>query len=378
MASTSRISPPALIARLLERPEGFDFIQAVRLLNRLQHLPDGIAVPDSAEAQHGKAGIGEASCFVSNTTLHYPTAAVVRAQFVPETRRIQLTSGLFGLIGAMGVLPYSYTDLALQSLAARNPGYTAFLDLFHNRATTLFWQASTKYRIAIAHERAHCEAPAQEKTGEQAAAQDDDFTHVLRAMAGLSAVSTRNRLSVPDLSILYLASLFASNVRSMMGLEQLLSHHLERPVRVEPFVGGWLPVHEGEQTRLAPPDSPAAAYALLGQTTMLGAQAWVAQDAFRIVIGPVDSQILPALLPDGDILRQVRDLTRLYCGIEYDFDINVIVKAESVPASRLATSAEPTPLTRLGYTSWLLSAPSPEDRADAMIPASDLENETAG
>lgn len=355
MASPSRLPPPALIARLLRQPEAFDFIQAVRLLERQHRLQPALA------DGHANEGVRpEAVQFVSNIALRYPTAAIVSAQLALQETRVQLTSGLFGLVGAMGVLPHSYTDLAIQSLHARNPGYTAFLDIFHHRATRLFWEASTKYRIAIAHEMA---------CGEE----EDDFTLVLRSLAGIGTPATYNRLSVPDSVMLHNASLFASGIHTLTGLEQLLSHLLDRPVTVEPFIGGWQALGEEEQTRLVPPDDPAAAHARLGISAMIGAQVWMTQNAFRIIVGPVDGETLHDLLPDGETFRQVQDLVRLYCGLEFDFDINVIVEARSVPAARLVLGTGSPDDGRLGLTTWLLSAPSVVDRDDTRIAANDMD-----
>lgn len=360
MASSRRLPTPHLIERLLRRPESFDLVQAVRILERRQRM----AAHSTDETHWQRSAVFglredvnlDAVRFTSSVTVRYPTSSISRA--VPggeENKPTRLTIDLFGLIGPLGVLPYGYTEKAIESLHARNLGYTAFLDIFQNRAVTLFYRAACKYRIAVARERARPETP-------------DTFTTVLRSLAGIGTPATSNRLSVPDDTILHNAGLFVSRARTMPGLEGLLMSELNRKVSVEPFLGGWLPIAEDEQSRLPGPGLPDGTHCALGSSAMVGARAWVAQDAFRLVVGPVDAAGLKALLPGGLECTRVVDLVRLYCGLEFDFDLNVIVKAESVPAARLARGDDDPEAARLGQTAWMLSSPSPVNRHDAVIP----------
>jgi type VI secretion system protein ImpH len=61
----------------------------------------------------------------------------------------------------------------------------------------------------------------------------------------------------------------------------------------------------------------------------------------------------------------IRDLVQLFCGLEFKFDVNVLVKAAAVPAARLCVGDDDPGGARLGQLSWVLSAPSPVDRDDA-------------
>jgi len=64
---------------------------------------------------------------------------------------------------------------------------------------------------------------------------------------------------------------------------------------------------------------------------------WDSQSKFRIKIGPVNLQEFKAFVPLGSAFRPTTDLLRLVAGPEFDFDLQLVVKAEEVPACRLAS-----------------------------------------
>ncbi len=363
MARSRRIPPATIIERLIAEPQSFDFIQAVRVLERLRRhhravaheLRDFWAAADGSEREVHL----DAVRFVSEPLLTYPAATITKAELLDPDGPMRLTVALFGLIGPLGVLPYGYSNLATQSLHKKNPAFTAFLDIFQHRAAAHFYRASTKYRLAISHEQRTPKQP-------------DAFTAVLRSLVGLGFPSMHHRLAVSDDVILHYAGMFSGNVRSLSDLEALLVRELTHPVSILPFVGGWLSVAPGEQTRRSSPAAPEGLHCQLDSSAMLGSRAWVAQDCFRVIIGPIDRAGLHDLLPGGTEFRRIVDLVRLYCGMEFDFEINVLLKADAVPAARLAQGDDDPDAARLGRTGWILSAPSPIDRSDAIFPADDL------
>ncbi len=362
MARSRRLSTATVIERLIAEPQSFDFIQAVRVLERLRRrrraaadaLPDARTAVDGIEEVHL-----DTVRFVSEAMLTYPIGAVTKADMPDPEGPMRLTVALFGLIGPMGVLPQGYTNLATESLHKKNPAFTAFLDIFQHRAAAHFYRASTKYRLAISHER-------------RSPKQADAFTAVLRSLVGLGFPAMHHRLAVSDDTILHYAGMFSGTVRSLSDLEALLVHELTHPVSILPFVGGWLSVAPDEQTHLPSAGVPQGLHCQLDSSAMLGSRAWVAQDCFRVVIGPIDQAGLHDLLPGGTEFCRIVDLVRLYCGMEFDFEINVLIKAAAVPAARLAQGDTDTDAARLGRTGWILSAPSPVDRSDAIFPADDL------
>lgn len=356
MAGTGGLPSSPLIRALLEAPEGFDLVQAVRLLEgearaRLHREDEEFA--DNAGADR-RVGLTSAR-FVSDADLKFPTAAVTLARQPREGEAPELTVSLFGLLGPLGVLPYSYTEHAIEAHHANNEALRAFFDIFQHRAVTLFYRASSKYRIAISREQHQPEVGGK----------PDGFTSALRGITGLGLPSTADRLAFSDEAVLHHAGIFSGETRSLTALEGLLTSELQETVRIRPFVGEWVQVPPEEQTRLGGLDE--GRHAQLGSSAMAGSRCWIAQQHFSIHIGPVDDPTLRALLPDGPLANLIADLVELYCGFEFSFDVNVTVKARAVPPARLALGPADTGGARLGQTAWLLSAPSPVDRSDAVF-----------
>ena len=63
----------------------------------------------------------------------------------------------------------------------------------------------------------------------------------------------------------------------------------------------------------------------------------------------------------------VAQLARLFAGSEFDFDIQLVLKAAEVPHAQLNEGAGAGP--RLGWTVWLLSGPAATDADEAVFDA---------
>ncbi|QTL01698.1 type VI secretion system baseplate subunit TssG [Aquabacter sp. L1I39] len=327
-----------MIETLLAHPDRFDLVQAVRVIE--------------AEAAAQGCGRRDPVRFIGEVSLRYPEAAISDARRM-EDGGVRLTVALMGLMGPQGVLPFSYTTHAIQSRHLHDEALSDFLDIFQHRAISLFCDAARKYRIALSQK------PAQEP--------DDTFTTVLASLASLGFSSMQGRMEVDHGALLGSAGLLSAEARPMAGLQSLLSQALGEPVIIHPFVGTWVRLPAEECTRLGGAVNPQGQHARLGGGAMLGDRAFVAQQNFRIEIGPVDHARLHALLPGTAAAARVRDLVELYCGLEFSFDLNVKVAAAEVPAARLARGPQDDGAGRLGQTSWLLDGPSPVPRDDALF-----------
>ena len=62
---------------------------------------------------------------------------------------------------------------------------------------------------------------------------------------------------------------------------------------------------------------------------------------------------------------------RLYAGPQYDIHVRLILAAGSVPQARLGGNPANPATSRLGWTTWLNTAASPDNRADAAFIVSD-------
>jgi type VI secretion system protein ImpH len=110
---------------------------------------------------------------------------------------------------------------------------------------------------------------------------------------------------------------------------------------------------------------------------VLDRRAWDPQAAIRIRLGPLLLDLYESLLPrgshargreDGAALVQLRELVRFYAGVDMDFVLTLVLRAEKAPATPLprAGSAE---APRLGWTSWLRTQPLRANPAVDVDPA---------
>ncbi len=198
-------------------------------------------------------------------------------------------------------------------------------------------------------------APNQAPSG-RAALGTDPASAAMLALAGFGTPHLRGRMSVADEVVLFYAGLFAARPRPPGALQAMLADYLGMPVRVEPFSGRWVAVAAAEQTRL-PRAGDVPRYASLGIDTVAGARIWDVQGQFRVVVGPVDGAGMRALMPDQPGLRRLVDLVRAYAGIDLGFDVQVMLRADCVPALEMVPGDGPQ-APRLGWNSWAKFSPA--------------------
>jgi len=351
MDPQSRLQIYPVIVKLLQDPKQFDFVQALRLLE----LTD--AVRKRSEAIKIVRRPGDVSArirarFVNDVSVNFPVAPITSAEIVKDDI-IKFTVSGFGFIGAVGVLPYSYSSLVNLSLADKNFALKSFLDIFQNRAVHNFHLASSKYRVVISYDRG--------RFGDI-----DKFKATIESFVGLSFASVKNKLKIPDEHLLYYSGFFSSNHKTIYALETILHQELGMDVRVIPFTGRWVNLDPADQTKL-PSYSNNGGYTRLGGEAIAGERVWSVQNSFRILIGPIKNEQINGLLPMEREERMIKDIVEIYCGKEYEYEIQLSIQASSVPFAKLS-DASPSPCdTRLGQTSWLLSSPSLINRNDAIF-----------
>lgn len=346
----------------------FDFFQAIRLLERL--YPDRRAIGSDALPQHEIVRIR------SHLSLAFPPSALHAIEPPnPERSWAVLTQTFMGLTGPSGVLPRHYTQLLLDlHRDVRGPERQALADwfaLFDHRLVSLFYRAWDKYRFYRAYER-----------GEAFRPQPDPFTQAVFSLLGLGTPSLRDRLrvvagnpdnrqtlaAVDDLSLFQVAGLLADQTRSLHGLELLLADYFQLPVEVRPLQGQWLQIESTDQTCLG-------LRGRLGVDAIAGERVWHVSSRFRIRLGPLDCRFFEEFLPDRTpqpprkSLFILSQLTRLYCGPELDFDVQLVLQAADVPECRIGGTGFGS---RLGWNTWLISHTSAVNRDDAVFPADDV------
>lgn len=332
MATPQRQTESALIERLIatQRAED-DFFQLVRLLER--HLrrrqPDG-----GARVGGDTAPAAEPLRFHASRQPGFPARAVERLWPDPRNGdRQHLAVTFMGLTGPSGALPGHYSRLLQERLKQRDQALAAFLDLFNHRLLSLYYRAWAKYR------------PTVQREDHALGGQRDPLTRALQALAGQPCRG--NELP------LYYGGHFARASRSAVGLEQLLADFLGERVRVESFVGQWLPIQPCDRAVIG----RRGRNHRLGDGVLLGARVWDVQSKFRIVIGPLPAARYRALLPDGERFARLRQLIRGYAPSHLDVELRFLIEPPAAAAKPAGRSPSPASdrrqAPRLGWDLWL-------------------------
>jgi type VI secretion system protein ImpH len=323
MASTDRKTAAPLVgewvAAIRRKPYSFGFFQALRRLECL--YPKRPRLGTSQRPADDPVRLAQ-----EPTTAFEPSTL---AGFEPgeDGKPHRLSVRFFGLLGPNGPLPLHVTEYAYARLRRRPSDRTFawFLDIFHHRMLSLFYRAWANTEPTVSYDR-----PAS-----------DRFADYVGSLAGLGLSSLRQRDDLADLTKLYYSGWLAAQTKCADGLQAMLTDYFKLEVRIEEFVGEWLPLPEEHRCRLG----LASESGRLGRSAVIGARVWSCQHKFRIVLGPLDYEDYQSLLPTGDRIRQLVAWVRNYVGDELAWDVKLILKA--VPE---------TPLNgqfRLGWTTWL-------------------------
>src|ERR1700722_18702140 len=154
-------------AALRHDPWNFEFFQTIRLLERM-----GAGKPIGRFENPGE----EAVRLGCNPALSFPPSENHSLQW-PEDGQPQLLVNFMGMVGPLGVLPLPYTEWINDRGRSKDQTFRSFLDLFHHRILSLFYQAWEKYRFPVAYERDR----------------NDRFTRFLLAFLGMGTEGLRHR-----------------------------------------------------------------------------------------------------------------------------------------------------------------------------------------
>jgi type VI secretion system protein ImpH len=320
MASKNGRSNPSIEDILFDEAYRFDFFQAVRLLELLH--------PERRPIGRRAGPLEEVVRFRSHLTLAFPASAIHSLEPPDEESPARLTAAFLGLTGPSGVLPRHYTELLLERSRLKDFAFRDFLDIFNHRLLSLFHRAWEKYRFHVEYERA------LSRDDER-----DSFSDHLFDLVGMGTKGLRGRVRFGDEALLLYSGLLGQHPRSADALQQILSDYFQKPIAVIQFVGQWLEITEENRTRLGANNE-------LGVSAVAGTRVWDQQAKFMLRVGPLNYAEFERFLPQGNAFQPLVEFTRYCSGQEFDFDVQLVLKAPEVPWCRLGSS-------ELGYTSWL-------------------------
>lgn len=329
---------------LYEEPYGFDFFQAVRLLE--------LASPDSSPVGEGAEPAREAVRFRSGVGLDFPASDVAEVRR-PETQgaAARMTVNFMGLAGAAGPLNTPSTELIIERAWHGDEAPRDFLDIFNHRLVSLLYRTRKLHRVAL----------------DNATPGQDRVASYLYSVMGLGMPSLRGRTQVKDRALLFYAGLLGQQPRSMAGLEAILSHYFGVRAVGVPFKGRWRELEESQWTRIG----KSGQNMTLGADAVVGTRVWDEDGTFEIELGPLTREQFEDFLPTGWAFRPLCDLVRFYVGDELDFSFRLRLAASEVPAAHLPERGDARKGgVRLGWSAWLTPPETEEDSQVVVSPAS--------
>ncbi|MCF6263456.1 MAG: type VI secretion system baseplate subunit TssG [Xanthomonadales bacterium] len=241
----------------------------------------------------------------------------------------RLAQRFIGLFGPNGPLPLHLTEYARdRERHKHDASFSRFADMFHHRVVSLYYAAWAQAQPTVQFDR-----PDKNRFGDY-----------LGSLIGLGFPSLRDADAMHHLSKLSFAGHLGSLPRHVNGLVSLISGYFEIEVKVVEFIGHWIRIPKADQVMLG-------MGARLGKDTVIGERVWQRQDKFRLCLGPLSLDQYEAFLPDGKSFSALVAAVRNYVGIEYFWEVNLILRKEEKPVSCLGKCG------RLGWTNWLESAP---------------------
>lgn len=330
MARTHRKSAPTVEESLFQEPYRFEFHQAIKLLEYLypKATPFGETVNPHEEVVAVKSRV-----YLESLASDIYSLETVAGGSLPDEPPV-LNVNFMGISGIQGPLPFPYTEMIIQRIRNRDLSLKDFLDIFNHRLISILHRIRKQYLISL-------NTLTPEKT---------EIARGLKSFIGIGQPALQDRLHVPDRSLLNYAGLYWSHPRSASGLESILKSYFPIPIRVEKCVGRWRSIEPDQQTRIGRKGQ----WQKLGQGAALGTRAWDQETHFRLHLGPLDPEKLDVFIPSGKGFQRLKDLTQLYVGPLWDFDIFYTVI--DPPSTHLQEKSY------LGWRAWLGSSLATGDK----------------
>jgi type VI secretion system protein ImpH len=323
---------------LEEHPQSFQFFQAVRLLEKF--LPQRERVGSFVQPDH------EVVRFRAHPSMVFPASEIQELEKSGDLHNMVVN--FMGLVGPLGVLPLYYTDLVMDRSRMKDHAMRDFFDIFHHRAISLFYRAWEKYRFTTAYEQGD----------------PDRLSAILLDLLGLGTSGLADRQQIPDSVLLHYSGLLSQHPRSAIALEQIIADYFDVPVVIEQFAGKWHKLDKSDQSRIADSNTMGE---MLDFGVVLGDEIWNQQSGVRVRIGPLPLERYLDFLPTGTAYPRLKALVAYYLKHELDFELQLVLKRGETPACDLGKQEEKQ-APRLGWTSWIKTAPMQRDPDEAIIP----------
>ena len=338
MQAKKRLPEVSVIQGLMDEPERFQFVQAVRIL--LRWLAQN-GVPQERALAH-------VLMFRNSLSLNFPAseiealaagpvACVTDADLLHALReepgtQIALTPTFLGLLGVNGTLPLHKTGRV--ATAERWDGDTsarAFIDLFSHRVVGMFFQAWGKYRLEHQFDVEGM----------------DGQLPLLTALAGVhgDASPTAPDDGLDDHVAGYYAALLRTRPVSAGTVSRVLTNYFGVPIELEPFVEAWDHIPDDKRSKLGDKVSK------LGRGATLGGRLRRRDIRTRLNIGPLDKADFERFLPRSEAAVALSRMVSLFGLPNLEFEVRLILKPPCIKP--LTLTSKTGAARRLGWDAFL-------------------------
>ena len=352
MATSRRRNGDSVGDQLLREPYRFSFFQAVRLLERMRTQ----SAPGVRPLGYDHHPSEEVARLGGVATRAFAAADVDEIEWDESNpdEQPKLSVHCMGLYGYQGALPMHDTQIVIEQSRARRHALRDFLDVFNHRLLSLYYRAWEKYRFPVVYDRY------QATEG-----QIDPCSVTLLSLIGLGVDEVRDRLELNDETLVFYGGNLARHPRSAIALSRMLAHYAGVETDIQQFQGQWIFLDPKNQSRL-PAAGQHGAPLELGNNVIVGDRFWTVESKFRVRFGPLEYKQFCQLLPGSDRLTRIAQLIRTYVGPAMEFDVQVVLRADEIPAIQM-DSSQPGAGPRLGQTTWLISTEPENDAEDAIF-----------
>jgi type VI secretion system protein ImpH len=316
----SQTSVVEYLGNVSEKPYRYGFYQTVRKINCFY--------ADKPITGRANSPSDDPIRYAQEPYTSFAPATLSGLEIDSSSQYPRLTQRFIGMFGPNGPLPLHLTEYARdRSRHHRDKTITRFMDMFHHRIVSLYYGAWAQAQPVVQFDR-H---------------EQDRFAMYVGSLFGLGLPSSRNADAMHHFSKLGFAGHLSSLPRHIDGLVSMLQGYFGVKSNITEFIAHWMRIPATDRLKLG----ESSLNGCLGMNTVIGERVWQRQDKFRISLGPLDLEQYETFLPTGKSFKALVALVRSYVGIEYLWEVNLILSKEEKPVSCLGKSGT------LGWTSWL-------------------------
>lgn len=324
MASEDRTETSALsfLTEVSEKPYNYGFFQTVRRINCFYN--------NKPLTGHSYKPSDDPFRFTQEPYTYFAPSTIAELKMDGAGPYPRLSQRFLGLFGPNGPLPLHLTEYARdRSRHHQDHTLAAFADMFHHRVVSLFYAAWAQSQPVVQYDRPD----------------NDRFAMYVGSLFGLGSPSLRHLDAMHHVSKLGFAGHLSSLPRHVSGLVSLIKGYFNVPTQVVEFIAHWMKIPQDDLIRLG----EGSMNGHLGYDTIIGERVWQRQDKFQLRLGPLSLDMYESFLPSGKSFEALVSSVRNYVGIEYLWEVNLVLKKEEKPVTCLGKSGA------LGWTSWLKS-----------------------